>query len=56
MADDAYARLTAGETTIEELRRVLPHQVIVEHRTRYGGTPAASFIPVTDATPDKISA
>jgi len=36
MADDAHGRLAAGETTIEELRRVLPHQAIVEYRARYG--------------------
>jgi type IV pilus assembly protein PilB len=37
MADDAHARLTAGETTIEELRRVLPHQAITEYRAKHSG-------------------
>ena len=38
MADDAHARLRAGQTTPEELVRVLPYSAIVEHRLRYGQT------------------
>jgi type IV pilus assembly protein PilB len=36
MAQDAHERLVAGRTTLEELMRVLPHPVIVEHRQTYG--------------------
>lgn len=32
MAQDAYSRLKAGRTTLEELARVLPYSTIVEHR------------------------
>jgi type II secretory ATPase GspE/PulE/Tfp pilus assembly ATPase PilB-like protein len=38
MADDGRARLLAGETTIEELRRVLPHEAI--EASRSGPDPA----------------
>jgi type IV pilus assembly protein PilB len=34
MAQDAYSRLRAGRTTLEELTRVLPYSAIVEHRER----------------------
>lgn len=34
MAEDAYGRLAAGSTTLEELARVLPYSAIVEHRAR----------------------
>jgi type IV pilus assembly protein PilB len=36
MAQDAYARLVAGRTTVEELMRVLPYPAIAEHRARHG--------------------
>lgn len=44
MAADAEARLLAGETTPDELLRVLPHSAIAELRRGYGGShrPAAS--------------
>ena len=35
MAQDAHDRLNAGTTTIDELLRVLPYSVIVDHRERY---------------------
>ena len=56
MADDAHARLVAGDTTLEELRRVLPHQAIVEHRARYGRSGAKSAGHAIGASADKISA
>ena len=34
MASDAHDRLKEGKTTLEELARVLPYSVIVEHRER----------------------
>jgi type IV pilus assembly protein PilB len=34
MAQDAHERLLAGRTTLQELMRVLPYPVIVEHRQR----------------------
>ena len=34
MAQDAYGRLKAGRTSLEELARVLPYGAIVEHRQR----------------------
>ena len=34
MAQDAHARLAAGQTTLEELARVLPYSAIAEHRAR----------------------
>jgi type IV pilus assembly protein PilB len=40
MAEDAHQHLRAGRTTITELLRVLPHPVIVDHRTRYSAAPA----------------
>ena len=35
MACDAHARLRSGQTTVDELMRVLPHSAIAEHRARY---------------------
>jgi type IV pilus assembly protein PilB len=37
MAEDAHARLRAGQTTVEELLRVLPAEAVVEHRERFSG-------------------
>jgi hypothetical protein len=36
MAQDAHARLAEGETTLEELLRVLPHSAVADHRARFG--------------------
>jgi type IV pilus assembly protein PilB len=35
MAQDAHVRLRAGQTTLEELLRVLPHSAVTEHRARF---------------------
>jgi type IV pilus assembly protein PilB len=37
MADDAHERLRQGQTTVEELMRVLPYTAIAEHRDRVTG-------------------
>ena len=37
MAQDAYARLAEGRTTLEELARVLPYASILEHRAHREG-------------------
>jgi type IV pilus assembly protein PilB len=42
MADDAHERLRLGETTVEELMRVLPYTAIAEHRDRITSAQAAS--------------
>ncbi len=34
MAEDAYGRLVAGQTTLDELSRMLPYSAIAEHRAR----------------------
>ena len=34
MAEDAHVRLAAGQTTLEELSRMLPYNAIAEHRER----------------------
>ena len=40
MADEAHERLRLGQTSVDELVRMLPYSAIVEHRTRYGATRA----------------
>ena len=37
MAQDAHERLRSGQTTVEELLRVLPYSAVSEHRARFGG-------------------
>ena len=41
MAQDAHERLRAGQTTLDELLRVLPHSAVVEHRKRFPGVRGA---------------
>jgi type II secretory ATPase GspE/PulE/Tfp pilus assembly ATPase PilB-like protein len=40
MAQDAHGRLSTGETTMEELLRVMSHTAIAEHRATAWGPPA----------------
>ncbi len=37
MAQDTHERLIAGQTTLEELLRVLPYTAVAEHRARFSG-------------------
>jgi hypothetical protein len=35
MAQDAHVRLRGGQTTMEELLRVLPYRAVAEHHDRF---------------------